>query len=107
MLSRAGISATSPPLVFSQATNCSTSLSEEDMILVMILVFNDVEKVPEVGIGHETFYKSLCGVCARMIETDIRIDKSYAAKEKLRDRLNLTIYETDTLNLDALSKASF
>ena len=43
-LARAGISATSPPLVFSQATNnCSTSVSEEDMIQVMILVFYDVE----------------------------------------------------------------
>ena len=48
-LARAGISATKVPLVFNQATNCSTSVSEEDMILVMILVFYDVEKVPEEG----------------------------------------------------------
>ena len=68
----------------------------EDKIQVTILVLNNV--LEEV-FGHDTYKKFRCCVCPWVTDSHIWPVESYAAKEKPRDKLNLTIFEMDAIYL--------
>ena len=62
----------------------------EDKIQVINLVLNNV--LEEV-FGHNTYLKCPCGVCTAATDSHIWHVESYVAKEKLQDKLYVTIYE--------------
>ena len=79
----------------------------EDEFQVLTPVFEDIDNVLDVGCGRGTFTKFLSAVCTRVTAIDISQDVIYEAKEKLKDRPNVTICEMDALNMEELSESSF
>ena len=79
----------------------------EDQFQVLSTVFQGVDNVLEVGCGQGTFTQFLGGICTRVTAIDISPIKVSKAKEKMKDRPNVTICELDALNMEGLTESSY
>ena len=79
----------------------------EEEFQVLTPLFNDIDSVLEVGCGRGGLTQFLSGICTNVTAIDISPLSVSVAKEKLRDRANVTICEMDAQNMGELSGTMF